>query len=102
VREQVLEWDGKAVGTGCCVRIRRCAQAYVVWRVQSVHSVCGGASSNYVVEWRWWCGSGEPEPVSCELERSLFRELAYCYDGAVQCRNVEGTRYGEQAVTVMV
>jgi hypothetical protein len=29
----------------------------------------------------------------------LFRELAYCYECAVQCRNVEGTRYGEEAVT---
>jgi hypothetical protein len=98
VPEQVLEWDDKAVGTGCHVR-GRCAQSCVVWYVESVHSVCGGASSNYVVEWRWWCGSGEPEPVSSELERSLFRELAYCYEGAVQCRNVEGARYGEEAVT---
>jgi hypothetical protein len=98
VREQLLEWDDKAVGTGCCVRIGRCAQS-CVWRFESIHSVYGGASSNYVVERRWWCGSGEPEPVSCELERSLFCELAHCYEGVVQCRKVEVARYGEEAVT---
>jgi hypothetical protein len=99
VCDQVIEWDDEADVTVCRVRSGRCAQSFVLWCVESVHSVCGGSGCNYVVAWRWWCGSGQPAPVSGEYEQALLRELAYCYKGAVQCRNVQGARDGEEAVT---